>query len=163
MADLQDTIKKYLKQLGEDYKKGIRDNMELKRRNASHETERSLEAVIELDANMVRLKILGQPKSALYLERGWQPAPRQDSFIGVILDWMHDKGIGTGNLQEDVSVAAAIAGKIMKNGTELYQAGGYTKIYSDMVDESLKEVAERLQSIMVGNVYQTNEELNAKK
>lgn len=96
------------------------------------------------------------------LELGRYPAPTPRGFVGIILQWMKDKGISaspitykrlpserwqpkyTPEQRGQMSLAGAIAHTIRTKGTRLYRKGGRSDIYSNEVERTLNNARDRI-------------------
>jgi len=79
-------------------------------------------------------------------------------FYQIIQKWVEDKGIHVDNPK---SFAYLLARKIANEGTELYRRGGREDIYSHDIEETIKEIMNRVFGIFDEDVKHINTDSNA--
>ena len=120
----------------------ISDNIERNGQRASGKTQASIEVVDDGDA----IALLGR-KAFGTLERGVPPLGdkiRLRSFAGILYRWAHDKGIAFEDDRERWSFAFAVAKKIKKDGSLLFQEKGRADVYSNEIPSAIENIARRL-------------------
>lgn len=114
------------------------------------------------------------------LETGRKAGPVPKSFIGVIRQWIVDKGIPykpipyvlvqserwqpkyTPEERGLMSLAGAIAYKIRNEGTSLYRGGGRDDIYSQEIPVTVGNIMDRIFAVMEQDVEHINLNSNEK-
>lgn len=142
MNNIVDNINEVLAQWADGVIKKIQGNLESTGTNASGRTSSSLEYTVEGG----ELTIYGR-KYFQGVEQGRPGGKIPANFTDIIRQWATDKGIITqfgSTEREQRSVSAAIAWFIRKNGTSLYRKGGRTDIFSNVLDEELPKLEEKL-------------------
>jgi len=157
----------------EALKQRIAKNIVSSGQNASGRTIASLK-VEEYDSGV---RLLGRFPFGT-LETGRKPGKVPNSFIGIIEQWIRDKGIKAApipyiripsqnwqpkyNPQErgDMSLASAIAYKIKKEGTKLHRSGGRADVYSKEIPLTLENIRKRLTGMFKTEIQTIN--INAK-
>lgn len=145
MEQIQEIIKLHL----ENVKAKVANQMVSYNRNASGRSVASL--IVEVTGN---IGVLWGSKSFLAMEHGRKGGRVPEGFVGIIRQWIIDKGISVIPIPAKTSrailspeergirsMAGAIAHKIMKEGTRLYRDGGYNDIYTTAVNEELELLA----------------------
>lgn len=125
----------------------IQANMSRTRTNASGKTSRSLKVKREGDTFL----LVGREYFAT-VERGRRPGPVPSGFVGIIRQWIIDKGLRVDPIpyiREESSnwspkytplergiqsMAGAIAHTIKTKGSELFRVGGYDDIYTQEIE-----------------------------
>lgn len=108
----------------------IKDNMAKAGQNATGKTAQSLRFVIKDTGAVLSLQVLGREFFAA-LETGRKATPDKKpsrAMIDNISEWVKAKG-------KPESATWAIAMSIQKKGTKLFQQGGRTDIYSNVVKD----------------------------
>ena len=108
------------------------------------------------------------------LETGRKPGKTPQGFVGIIRQWMQDKGIHgtpipyvrqpserwkpkyTPQERGDLSLAGAIAHTIKTKGTSLYRRGGRDDIYSNEIPRTINEVQDKLMVIYTTQIDNIN-------
>ena len=108
------------------------------------------------------------------LETGRKPGKTPQGFVGIIRQWMKDKGIQAAPIpyvrkpserwqpkytpQErgNLSLAGAIAHNIKTKGTSLYCRGGRDDIYSNEIPRTINEVQDKLMVIYTTQIDNIN-------
>lgn len=154
----------------ERIRRRIAENINTKGLRASGRTERSM----EIEMGEARGRLTGRPYfQSLELGRPGGKVPAR--FVDIIRQWILDKGltvrmvpykrVPSERWQPKYSVeerslrmmAGAIAESIRQRGTLLYRQGGRKDIYSEVIDDEVKRLEERL----VINIIETiKQELN---
>ncbi len=127
-AELITILKKY----GQSTVSQIRENLSSTGTDASKKTSQSLRYEIISDSSTTSLRIIGKPFFAV-VETGRKPTPDykpSKQFVASIREWLKAKGGEEG-------AAYAIARTIHQKGTKLYQQGGRTDIFSNVINDSL--------------------------
>lgn len=121
-----------LQQYGNSTVEKIRQNLQTTGTNATGRTSRSLRYEVIVQANTVTLKIIGRPFFNV-VETGRKATPQytepSKEFVASIQEWAKAKGVP--------GAAYAIAKSIHQKGTRLFQSGGRTDVYSNVVNQSL--------------------------
>lgn len=135
----------------------IRENLAATGTNASGKTSDSLEVVMHDGGGM----ILGR-KYFQSVEEGRPPGRVPVNFPEIIRQWMKDKGIvahpifykrkPSANWQPkytpeergERAMAYAISEKIKTEGTQLFRNGGRRDIYTNAIDNGLKELEQKI-------------------
>ena len=120
----------------------IQSNMESTGTNASGKTSASLEYTVENG----ELTIYGR-KYFQGVEQGRPGGRVPYNFTDIIRQWMDDKKISNqfGETESEKRSAAYMIGQFIKNhGTQLYREGGRTSIYTDVINEELPKLEEKL-------------------
>lgn len=111
----------------------IRDNLSNTDTSATGKTAQSLKYEVVTSGDKTALRIIGKPFFAV-VETGRKPTPEYEKpskqFVDSIKEWIRAKGGEEG-------AAYAIAKNIHKKGTKLYQKGGRTDIFSNVINDSL--------------------------
>ena len=127
-AELITILKKY----GQSTVSQIRENLSATGTDASKKTSQSLRYEIVSDSTTTSLRIIGKPFFAV-VETGRKTTPNykpSKQFVASIREWLKAKGGEEG-------AAYAIARTIHQKGTKLYQKGGRTDIFSNVINDSL--------------------------
>ena len=110
----------------------IRKNLASTGTNATGKTSRSLRYEVRVEAESITLKIIGRPFFNV-VETGRKATPQYDKpsaeFVASIQEWAKAKGVP--------GAAYAIAKSIHQKGTKLFQSGGRTDVYSNVVNQTL--------------------------
>lgn len=121
-----------LQQHGNSTVEKIRQNLQSTGTNATGKTSRSLRFEVTTDINTTTLKIIGRPFFNV-VETGRRDTPYftkpSKEFVASIQEWAKAKGVP--------GAAYAIAKSIHQKGTKLFQSGGRTDVYSNVVNQSL--------------------------
>ena len=157
----------------EALKQRIASNIVASGQNASGRTIASLK-IEERDSGA---RLLGRMPFGT-LEAGRKSGKVPGSFIGIIGQWMRDKGIKanpipyiripsdkwqpkyTPQQRGDISLAGAIAYKIKKEGTKLHRSGGKADVYSNEIPLTLENIRKQLSGIFTSEIQTIN--INAK-
>ena len=133
-AMISEIINKELEGWIEKIRKNLENSKSGRRTNASCRASKSLR-VVE-DGN--RFSIMAVDYFT-HTERGYDgknpPAPID--FAEKLFQWSKDKQIAFESDDMRMSFATLLAKRIKKRGTLLYQEGGTTEIYTDVIDEGL--------------------------
>lgn len=162
MEQITEIIKRHL----ENVKSKIASQMSANNRNASGRSVASL--IVEAAGNTGTLY---GSKSFLAMERGRKGGRVPKGFVGIIKQWIIDKGISVAPIPSKTrrailspderglrSMAGAIAHKIMKEGTRLYRNGGYNDIYTSAVNEELELLAAECMDVSAQSLAKINSE-----
>jgi hypothetical protein len=142
---LTEQIRKTLEHILED----IKEEIESKGFTASGRTANSFEIVAEENYGLlIGLKSFQTIVAERYSDRGKGRKPTQAEGNGelfiAIRQWIEDKGIATGDDEEDTRMAWAITKFIHKNGTSLYREGregvNLKGIVQKRISEMLKDI-----------------------
>lgn len=160
MEQIQGIIKLHL----ENVKTKIANQMAANNRNASGRSVSSL--TVEVTGN---IGTLWGSKSFLAMEHGRKGGKVPMGFVGIIRQWIIDKGISVAPIPAKTnrailspeergirSMAGAIAHKIMKEGTRLYRDGGYNDIYTTAVNEELELLAMECMEVQAQSLAKIN-------
>lgn len=113
--------------------------------------------------------ILFGSNSFYALERGRKGGNVPLNFIGIIRQWIIDKGISVKPIESkrksDISpserglnsLSGAIAYSIMKKGTVLYKEKKFDDIYSSVIEKELKIMSDELGNLVSESVKIINE------
>jgi hypothetical protein len=122
-----------LNQHGRSVVDEILDNLSNTGTSASGKTANSLKYEVTTQGDKTTLRIIGKPFFAV-VETGRKPTPEyvkpSRQFVASIREWLKAKGGEEG-------AAYAIAKTIHQKGTKLYQEGGRTDIFSNVINDSL--------------------------
>ena len=123
----------------------IKRNLDDSGTTATGKSKDSLRYEITEEGNKVVLTVFGKPYFAV-VETGRKPTPDKKpsrAMIDNIKEWIAARG-------EPESMAWAVATKINKEGTKLWQQGGRTDIYTDLkegfADRIFMEAVENIAS-----------------
>lgn len=160
MEGIQDILERHLKNV----KAKIERQMAANNRNASGRSVRSL--TIDVDGTTGTLY---GARQFLVMERGRKGGKVPRGFVGIIRQWIIDKGIAVAPIPSKTnrailspeergirSMAGAIAHKIMKEGTRLYRDGGYNDIYTTAVNEELELLAMECMEVQAQSLAKIN-------
>lgn len=164
MAEIQDILQQHLEHL----KSVIIAKIDEYKRTASGRTAASLAIVV--NGNQGSLYGSG---SFLAIERGRGPGKVPHDFVGIIRQWIIDKGLtyqpipyvrkknGKYTPEERGlnSFAGAVAYKIMKEGSRMYRDNIYNDIFTTAVNEELEAISNELIIMSVESLAQINTEL----
>lgn len=164
--DVDKLIMDALDELKETIQKRLRET----RTNASGKTSKSLEVVNKGHS----YQLLGREYFAT-VERGRAPGKTPEGFVGIIKQWIVDKGLRYEPIpykrQESAkwsplyspeerglhSMASAIAHTIRTKGSELYRTGGYDDIYTVPIEDTVKGIASKLSDGLMLQVTSIND------
>ncbi len=156
-------VRGYIRECLETVSERIKRNIDEKGRTASGATASSLGISVGNLGGM-----LYGSRSFLAIQRGRKGGKVPRGFVGIIRQWIIDKGISVRPVpvkrkskygdeeRAQLSAARAIAYSIMKNGTSLYRRGGYDDIY----DTAIAEETEKLRPKLLDVFYITIREIN---
>lgn len=149
MANAGDDLKLVLAQWAEKVIGEIREQMEVQNINASGETSKSLEYVIDDDG--LGVKILGADHFAERTEIGRTPTiHKQDfDFVSIIKKWIQDKGLTASfGIQTDRDlnrIASGIVHNITTFGSAKYRGDmPMTDVYSSVVEKNVEEIGDKV-------------------
>lgn len=91
------------------------------------------------------------------LETGRKPGKVPAGFWKIIRQWMDDKGI---QVEKPDSFAYLVARKIAKEGTQLFREGGFYKIYSPEVKDTVERVSDGIGILFGSEVEHINLNFN---
>lgn len=91
------------------------------------------------------------------LETGRKPGKVPAGFWKIIRQWMDDKGI---QVKKPDSFAYLVARKIAKEGTQLFREGGFYKIYSPEVKDTVERVSDGIGILFGSEVEHINLNFN---
>lgn len=127
----------------------IVSNIQSKGITASGRTEKAIK--VKQDGFSIKLyKEAGNVAKMDSLEIGEGAGVRHQGFKEIILQWMKDKGIASGNEPKDRSMAFLISRKIEKEGTERSKTPDNT-VYSPIVNQAAKDI----KNIIVDSIVTT--------
>jgi len=156
-------VRGYIRECLEAVSERIKRNIDEKGRTASGATAASL----GISVGNLGGTLYGS-RSFLAIQRGRKGGKVPRGFVGIIRQWIIDKGISVRPVpvkrkskygdeeRAQLSAARAIAYSIMKNGTSLYRRGGYDDIY----DTAIAEETEKLRPKLLDVFYITIREIN---
>ena len=146
MASIEEQILARLEKARAD----IVANIESKGIKASGRTQKALK--VKQEGNSIKLiKEAGNNAPMQTLEIGREAGKVPKGFTEIILQWMKDKGIASGDDKKDRTMAGAIAyGKIKKEGTNRHQSPDNT-VYSPIVNQTIIDI----KKIVVDSVVTT--------
>lgn len=111
-------------------------------------------------------------KSFLAMERGRKGGKVPKGFVGIIKQWIIDKGISVAPIPAKRrntkytpherglnSFAGAIAHKIMTDGTKLYRDGQFNDIFTTAVNEELEAMSKELMLYTAESIAEINNTL----
>ena len=111
----------------------IKQNLSSTGTTATGKTSTSLRYSVTDNGNKATLRVVGKPFFAV-VETGRKPTPSfkpSKQFVASIQEWMDAKG--------KQGSAYAIAQSIHKHGSKLFQKGGRTDIYSNVINQNLTD------------------------
>ncbi len=114
----------------------IRANMGSAGMNATNQTSHSLRIEVKQQGTKFKMQLLGRPYF-MTVQTGRRPTPNKKpsrEMIANITRWVEARGI-------DLEAVWAIATKIQKKGTRLWQEGGRTDIVDPAVDDLINNVS----------------------
>lgn len=133
----------------------IQSNLDSTGTTASGKTKQSLRYEVETDEYGGKLTIYGR-QYFQSVEEGRPAGKIPYKFQDIIRQWMRDKGIesqfGEKEWQKR-NAAYLIAQKIKDSGTMLYRDGGRLDIYSNVFDEELPKLKEKMGYIIKQTIY----------
>lgn len=148
----------------------IRTNMETHGRNASFRSVKSLRSEIVGDERAV---IYGL-RSFIAMERGRKGGKVPKGFVGIIRQWILDKGIHVRPIPAKTSrakmsaeerglntMAYLVARKIQRSGTRLHRISGFDDIFTSaiaQVDKELNKEMTNWANIETKKIYQLFDE-----
>lgn len=148
MATIAEVLQAHLENVKTKVAQAMADN----HRNASGRSVASLNVVVNGNRG-----ILYGSKSFLAMERGRKGGKVPYGFVGIIKQWIIDKGISVTPIpakRKNVkytpyerglnSFAGAVAYKIMKDGTRLYRDNEFNDIFTSAVNEELELMSKEL-------------------
>lgn len=148
MAEIDEVLRTHL----ENVKQKVAQRMGDYSRNASGRSVSSLTVEVQGARG-----VLYGSKSFLAMERGRKGGKVPYNFVGIIKQWIIDKGLTVTPIpakRRNVkytpherglnSFAGAVAFKIMKEGTRLFRDNGFNDIFTTAVNEELKLMSEEL-------------------
>lgn len=91
------------------------------------------------------------------LETGRKPGKVPAGFWKIIRQWMDDKGI---QVEKPDSFAYLVARKIANEGTQLFREGGFYKIYSPEVKDTVERVSDGIGILFGSEVEHINLNFN---
>jgi hypothetical protein len=137
MAILSDETNSFLSQ--------VKTNLDATGTTATGKSKDSLRYEITEEGSRIVITVFGKPYFAV-VETGRKPTPDKKpsrAMIDSIKEWLSARG-------KPESMAWAVATKINKEGTKLWQQGGRTDIYTDLkegfADKIFMEVSEQMAS-----------------
>ena len=92
-----------------------------------------------------------QAFGVLEVGRASEKVPK--GFYKIIQQWMIDKGI---QVERPRSFAYLVARKIATEGTSLYRSGTYEDIYTTNVEQTIRDIMDRVFGILVDDVTHIN-------
>lgn len=142
----------------------IRGNMERFGKNASHETERSMEMFQELDGDTLKFGIKSERDYLIKQMETGIPPQTADVPSDAIYEWSKQKGIDFTLDYERCSFAYFVSRKIWKEGTLQYREGRITTIYTNIYNMYEKKITEGLlRSIKNNLIVQAKDYLSNNK
>lgn len=91
------------------------------------------------------------------METGRKPGKVPAGFWKIIRQWMDDKGI---QVEKPDSFAYLVARKIANEGTQLFREGGFYKIYSPEVKDTVERVSDGIGILFGSEVEHINLNFN---
>lgn len=163
MANIQEILQRHLEHL----KSVIIDRIAENNRNVTGRTAASL--TINVSGNRGSLTGSG---SFLAIERGRRAGKVPYNFVGIIKEWIINKGISYKPIpskRKNVkytpmerglnSFAGAVAYKIMKEGSRMHRDSLYNDIYTTAVNEELEAIASELVITSAQSIADINKDL----
>ena len=132
-----------------DAKDAIVSNIQSKGITASGRTQKAIKVKQE-GSSFLLYKESGNNAPMQTLEIGREGGAVPKGFQEIILQWMKDKGISSGNEPKDRSMAFLISRKIEREGTQRFKTPDNT-VYSPIVNQ----VAKDIKNIIVDSVVKT--------
>lgn len=145
------TVKEIISGHLEHVKNEIANRMAALGRNASGRSVRSLST----EATETH-GILWGAKSFIVMERGRRGGGVPKGFVGIIRQWIIDKGINVTPIPSKRpssispqerglrSMSGAIAYSIMKRGTRLHRDGRFDDIFTSCINKEMEELAKEI-------------------
>lgn len=163
MANIQEVLQTHLENVKSKVAQAMADNQ----RNASGRSVASL--TVTVNGNVGTLY---GSKSFLAMERGRKGGKVPYGFVGIIKQWIIDKGISVAPIpakRRNVkytpherglnSFAGAVAYKIMKEGTRLYRDKAFNDIFTSAVNEELELMSKELMFYTAESIAHINDTL----
>lgn len=163
MANIQDILQQHLEHLREV----IISKIDEYKRTVTGRTAASL--TISVNGNKGSLYGSG---SFLAIERGRGPGKVPHDFVGIIRQWIIDKGLTYKPIpakRKNVkytpeerglnSFAGAVAYKIMKEGSKMHRDNIYNDIFTTAVNEELELIAQEFIIVSADSLAKINMEL----
>jgi hypothetical protein len=163
MANIQEVLQTHLENVKSKVAQAMTDNQ----RNASGRSVASL--TVAVNGNVGTLY---GSKSFLAMERGRKGGKVPHGFVGIIKQWIIDKGISVAPIpakRRNVkytpherglnSFAGAVAYKIMKEGTRLYRDREFNDIFTSAVNEELELMSKELMFYTAESIAHINDTL----
>jgi hypothetical protein len=159
-------IRGHIRDCLESVKERIKRNIEDKGRTASGGTASSL----SVSFGNLGGTLYGS-SSFLAIQRGRKGGRVPRGFVGIIRQWIIDKGISVRPVpvkrkskysdeeRAQLSAARAIAYTIMKNGTSLYRRGGYDDIYDTAIEEETDKLRPKLLDVFHITIREINQNM----
>lgn len=148
----------------ENVKREIEVRMSKLKRNASGRSVRSL----SVEVTGTRGTLWGD-KSFTVMERGRKGGKVPKGFVGIIRQWIIDKGIQVTPIQSKRpsfispqerglrSMSGAIAYSIMKRGTLLHRYGAFDDIFTSCINREMEELAVEISGIIEMEINKINQ------
>lgn len=136
---MTESIENILTEELETLKSDITTRHETAGQKASGATISSLETLTNVNT--------GQLLGATYLgvlERGRRPGKTPKGFVEILKAWIKAKGLSFSDDDDLTRFANAIKWKMIKSGSELYQAGGRQDIYTPAIADFENRLASRI-------------------
>lgn len=163
MANIQEILQTHLENVKTKVAQAMADNQ----RNASGRSVASL--TVAVNGNVGTLY---GSKSFLAMERGRKGGKVPFGFVGIIKQWIIDKGISVAPIpakRRNVkytpherglnSFAGAVAYTIMKEGTRLYRDKAFNDIFTSAVNEELELMSKELMFYTAESIAHINDTL----
>lgn len=163
MANIQEVLQTHLENVKTKVAQAMADNQ----RNASGRSVASL--TVAVNGNVGTLY---GSKSFLAMERGRKGGKVPYGFVGIIKQWIIDKGISVAPIPAKRrnakytpherglnSFAGAVAYTIMKEGTRLYRDRAFNDIFTSAVNEELELMSKELMFYTAESIAHINDTL----
>lgn len=148
MMESREKTKKVLQEELEALRLRIIDNHVRAGQHASGRTSSCLHVSVDENHGI----LFGRQAFAV-LEEGRRPGKVPKGFYQIIQQWVKDKNI---QVENPKSFAYLVSRKIAREGTELYRNGGRDDIYSRDIEETIKNIMNRVFGIFTEDVAHIN-------
>lgn len=154
MSEIEE-MNNVLREWAEDVIVKIQDNLDTTGTTASGKTKESLRYELETDEYGGKLTIYGR-QYFQGVEEGRPAGGIPYRFQDILYQWAKDKGIlsNFGETESKQRSALYMVGQFIKNnGTQLYREGGRLDIYSNVFDEELPKLRDKVAYHIKQTIY----------
>jgi hypothetical protein len=148
MEDRRKDVKDILNEELDKLRQRIIENHIQAGQRASGRTIKSLHVVVDDNHGV----LFGRQAFGV-LETGRGPGKIPKGFWQIIQQWVVDKRI---QVEKPKSFAYLVARKIATEGTSLYRSGTYEDIYTTDVEQTIRDIMDRVFDILVDDVTHIN-------